>query len=172
MNTDRLPAVPSFGELDIDANRQAMLARARAIVKNAADAEDVVQEALERAWRARDRFMEGADARPWLLKITTNAAIDLLHRKSADAILSDAIVSAKAAPPPETAALRREAFDSLAAALENLAPAQRKAFVLHDVHGYSSREISARQQLPYHTVRTHLFRARRELRRALAGAES
>jgi len=170
VNTDKYGNGPAFGEPEIDANREAMLRRAKAIVKNAADAEDVVQEALERAWRARERFLNGSDARPWLLKITTNAAIDLLHRRSADAVFP--VDEATAKDAPEQAALRRETIDSISAALRELAPAHREAFVLHDLHGYSSREISLRHHLPYHTVRTHLFRARRELRRALAGAES
>ena len=161
---------PALSEPELDENREVMLRRARAIVKNAADAEDVVQEAFERAWRARERFLEGANPRPWLLKITTNAAIDFLQRKTADAALLSDFATGKDAP--EQAALQNEAIDSIAAALRQLTPEYRKAFVLHDVQGFSSREISARQDLPYHTVRTHLFRARKQLRRALAGAVS
>ena len=168
--TDKNTGRWTLGEPDLGANREAMLRRARAIVKNATDAEDVVQEAFERAWRARERFAEGANPRPWLLKITTNAAIDLLHRKTADAVLVADVSSDKDAP--EQAALQREAIDSIAAALREMTPEYRKTFVLHDVQGFSSREISLRQDLPYHTVRTHLFRARQQLRRALAGAES
>ena len=168
VNADH-PKVPTFDETAICLNTGAMLKRARSIVKNEADAQDVVQEALERAWRSRDRFAAGANPKPWLLKITTNAAIDFLQRQlpTDDDALSEA--QARSNEAPEQRALQRETVRSIEAAVQDLTPAYRTAFVLHDIHGYSSREISSHADLPYHTVRTHLFRARRQLRRALAG---
>lgn len=143
-----------------------MLRRARAIVKNDADAEDVVQEALERAWRSRERFIAGSDLQPWLLKITTNAAIDHLERRKPASEIDESLPDPAAAP--EHAALRSETARSIEAAMQQLSSMQRTAFVLHDIHGYSSREISSQQQVPYQTVRTHLFRARKNLRNALS----
>ena len=148
-----------------------MLRRARSIVKNHADAEDAVQEALERAWRSRERFSEGADPRPWLLTITKNVALDILERQQRiTGSISEPRTELKDAP--EHSALRRETARSIGAAVQNLDSSYRNVFVLHDLHGYSSREISLREAVPYHTVRTHLFRARRQLRRALIGVES
>lgn len=160
----------AFDERAIQANRGLMLKRARSIVKDAIDAEDVVQEALERAWRSRERFIAGADPRPWLLRITTNVAIDARRRAHADTEISEDVPASKGAP--EQVAMRHETARSIEAAIARLTPAYREAFVLHDVHGYSSREISSHHHVPYHTVRTHLFRARQQLRRALAGVES
>ncbi|HEV7178874.1 MAG TPA: sigma factor, partial [Candidatus Baltobacteraceae bacterium] len=78
MQTERAKPSQTFNETAIETNRDLMLKRARSIVKNHADAEDVVQEALERAWKSRDGFIAGANPRPWLLRITTNAALDLV----------------------------------------------------------------------------------------------
>ncbi|MGZ3528329.1 MAG: RNA polymerase sigma factor [Vulcanimicrobiaceae bacterium] len=170
MSADHL-RLQTFDEAAIRAYRGTMLARARSIVKNEADAQDVVQEALERAWRSRERFIAGANPRPWLLKITTNLAIDFLQRQlPIDGELPGPQSESKDAP--ERSALLRETARSIEAAVQDLTPAYRTTFVLHDIHGYSSREISSREQLPYHTVRTHLFRARQQLRRALAGVAS
>lgn len=153
----------------LEEHRQTMFKRARSIVKNKADAEDVVQEALERAWRFRDRFKAGAKPAPWLLKITQNVAVDFVRRRNvADRGEWDESLAMKSTPADDV--LQREDARSIVSAIHNLAPAHRTAFVLHDVHGYSSREISMQVHLPYHTVRTHLFRARRQLRSALTGA--
>lgn len=151
-------------------HRPLMLKRARAIVKNGDDAEDVVQEALERAWRSRRRFNAEAKAAPWLLKITHNTALTLLRRHAV--ATSTAVEALAVSNGPDGDVLRQESARCIARAIGDLAPHYRRAFVLHDLHGYSSREISAHLQLPYHTVRTHLHRARHSLRSALTGVES
>jgi RNA polymerase sigma-70 factor (ECF subfamily) len=151
-------------------HRALMLRRAQALVGNKPDAEDVVQEALERAWRSRERFMPDGKAAPWLLKIAQNAAFDLLRRRNtAPSAVTHETATRKG---PDDEVLQRESAQSIARAIRDLAPPQRRAFLLHDLHGYSNREISMHVQLPYHTVRTHLFRARQHLRSALRGAES
>lgn len=170
MYVDKLTDI-EFDESFIRANRAAMFRRARSIVKNDADAEDAVQEALERAWRSRERFLPGSNPRPWLLTITKNVALDMLeHRQRMSGEISEP--AGEPGEAPERSALRRETARSIGVAVQNLNSPYRTVFVLHDLHGYSSREISLRERVPYHTVRTHLFRARRELRRALTGVES
>jgi RNA polymerase sigma-70 factor, ECF subfamily len=150
--------------------RSRMLVLARSIVKNRSDAEDVVQEALLRAWRSRGRFINGSRAEPWLLKITKNAALDFL-RGYTTAENTDCDAVCAQIEPPEHDVEQRDKARTIASAIRRLAPAHRTAFVLHDLHGYSSREISMEVHRPYATVRTHLFRARRELRSALSGVE-
>lgn len=150
-------------------HRERMLTLAKSIVKHPEDAEDVVQDAMLRAWRYRKTFNALRDVRPWLLGITRNAAFDFLHRRPDTQAADYDRVCAPADPPERNVVLREEAR-FLARALRRLPPPHRTAFVLHDVHGYSSREISAEIHLPYHTVRTHLFRARRQLRDAFGEA--
>jgi RNA polymerase sigma-70 factor (ECF subfamily) len=69
----------------------------------------------------------------------------------------------------EAVALRHETIAMLDVALEDLPPHQRRAIVLHDVAGFSSREIAQLDGIEHNTVRTRLFRARRAMRRALGG---
>lgn len=152
-------------------HRKRMLRFAKSIVKNPADAEDVVQEALLRAWRSRERYDATRDPGPWLMRITRNAALDYL-RQRLDVETEDFDRVCAPAEQPERKVVRLEEARSLAYAIRHLAPAHRTAFLLHDVQGYSSREVSAQIHLPYHTVRTHLFRARRQLRSAFDGEAS
>ncbi len=156
-------------EADLAANYQRLRSQARRLVRHEADAEDVVQDAMERAWRFRHRFASNVAAGPWLGAITRRTAYDLLKARRTDA---DAAAEPRATNElPETALLRQEIASSIETALSGLAPAYRETIVLHDVLGLSSREIASRGHLPYHTVRTHLFRARRALRGAL-GSEA
>jgi RNA polymerase sigma-70 factor (ECF subfamily) len=152
----------------LEEHRALMLKRAASIVKNKADAEDVVQEALERAWRSRKRFVAGAKPAPWLLKITQNVALNYLRRHSGlNRGSLDEIASFNVAADVDV--VKREDSRSIASAIRSLAPPQREAFVLHDLHGYSSREISLQVHRPHATVRTQIARARRHLRSALTG---
>ncbi len=150
------------------ANYRRLRSHARRLVRHEADADDVVQDAMERAWRLRDRFASNAEAGPWLAAITRSTAYDLLRARRLDTG-SDATAEPRATDDmPETTVLRREMASSLGTAIRTPAPAYRDAIVLHDMFGLSSHEIASRRSLPYHTVRTHLFRARRALRSALA----
>ncbi len=158
----------SLTQADFAANYRRLRSQARRLVRHEADADDVVQDAMERAWRLRGRFASNAAAGPWLAAITRNAAYDLLRTRRLDADSNAAEEPRATDDMPETTLLRREMASSLGTAIRTLAPAYRDAIVLHDLLGLSSREIASRRRLPYHTVRTHLFRARRALRGALA----
>lgn len=157
-------------DLKYGALRDQLMKRARRMVRNEADAEDVVQTALERAWRGRGQFRENAAVAPWLLKITTHAAIDHLRGNARHEELTGEVPHRSEAL--EALVLRDETFGEIASAIQELSQPYREAFLLHDVHGFSSREISDGRALPYHTVRTHLHRARKHLRRALSEATS
>src|SRR5579885_957461 len=130
--------------------RQSLLAHARSIVKNHADAEDVVQDAFERAWRARDRF-DGSDAAPWLLTITKHRALDALRARTGRVL--SAPETAVNYDGADTLVERIERARSIAKAVRTLQPHYRTAFGLHDIEGYSNRELAAHLELPYHTVR-------------------
>jgi RNA polymerase sigma-70 factor (ECF subfamily) len=143
-------------------NRRALLRRIRPIVGDA-DAEDVVQDTFEKAWRATTA-RASTDPRPWLHRIARNTALDRLHAKQP---IDGSTPPERADESAESSVLRHETRADLAIALRGLPPAQRRTIVLHDVAGYTSREIAMLDATPYHTVRTRLFRARRAMRDAL-----
>jgi RNA polymerase sigma-70 factor (ECF subfamily) len=156
------PATHRLTEADLGTHYARLRRQARRIVRDDSDADDVVQDAMERAWRVRDRFASEGAAGPWLSAITRRTAIDFLRNRRAP--LPSPEEPAAAHERTEAIVLRRETSEALDAAIGTLAPVYRDTLVLHDVLGYSSREIALRESLPYHTVRTHLFRARRALR--------
>jgi RNA polymerase sigma-70 factor (ECF subfamily) len=142
--------------------------RARSIVGNRNDAEDAVQEAAVRAWQARERFRPGSDPGPWLNTILTRVAIDLARdRRRAEPSAGDTVVLDDS---PELDVLRDEVLRSINTAAQRLSPSSRRVFFLHDVEGWTSHEIAALDDVPYHTVRTRLRRARTSLRNDLREA--
>jgi RNA polymerase sigma-70 factor (ECF subfamily) len=143
-------------------NRTALLRRVRPIVGEA-DAEDVVQDTFEKAWKATTA-RSGSDLRPWLHRIARNTALDRVRTKQWVDISEAPELTGESA---EASVLRHEARADLATALRDLPPAQRRTIVLHDFAGYTSHEIATLDAIPYHTVRTRLFRARRAMRVAL-----
>lgn len=149
--------------------RPALTERAHAIVGNRSDAEDAVQEAAVRAWRARGLLRRGADPAPWLRTIVTRTAIDLTRERDRRRGLPIAEGDALG-PSVEEHALRAEMLASIGDAASRLSPSSRRVLVLHDVDGLSSREIAYLDNLPYHTVRTRLRRARISLRNELSEA--
>jgi RNA polymerase sigma-70 factor (ECF subfamily) len=146
-------------------NRNALLRRIRRIVGDA-DAEDVVQDTFEKAWKATTA-RASTDPRPWLHRIARNTALDRLQAKQS---IDGSLPPERADESAETAVLRQETRADIETALRDLPPAQRRTIVLHDVAGYTSHEIAALDAIPYNTVRTRLFRARRAMRDALTKA--
>jgi RNA polymerase sigma-70 factor (ECF subfamily) len=149
-------------ERSLIASRSGLLRDASRIV-GAADAEDVVQDAFERAWRTKS-VKANSDLRPWLRRIARNVAFDVLRKRARMLNLYGVPLDVESA---ETTALRRESTATVGVVLGELPLVQRRAFVLHDIAGYTSREIAQFDGVAYETVRTRLFRARRRLRQGL-----
>jgi RNA polymerase sigma-70 factor (ECF subfamily) len=149
-------------EESLVANRSGLLRKAYGIV-GYADAEDVVQDAFERAWRATS-LRANTDPRLWLNRIARNVAFDVLRKRARTIELYGPRLEVESA---EAAAVRRENTTMVGTALSKLPRDQRRAIVLHDIGGYSSREIAKLDGVAHNTVRTRLFRARRTLRQVL-----
>lgn len=143
---------------------ESMYRLARSIVREATLAEDVVQESLIRAWQAAASFRGDASLRSWALRITHNTAISMLRKRREE--LRDP------AQMPDTVDSRsgldrrvqgRLMLDDLWQALDTLDPLSRTIAVLREVEGMTYEEISATLQVALPTVKTRLFRARRQL---------
>jgi RNA polymerase sigma factor (sigma-70 family) len=142
---------------------------ARWITANRADAEDVVQDASLRAFRAIGNVAEG-NSRAWVLTIVRNTAYTWLkkNRPMALAVVDDleAVESSQAVTAeldretPETALIAKTDAASLEAAIAELPPAYRETLILRDVHGLGYREISQVTGVPIGTVMSRLARGR------------
>lgn len=136
-------------------NYESMYRLAFTYVKNAADAEDVVQEACLRALSKRRAIRKAESTRSFLMSVTVNAAIDSIRksRKSADI---DSV--------PESG--REDAYEDtdLSKALDALDDREHAIVVLKFFEGYKLREIADALQLNENTVKTILYRALKKLR--------
>ncbi|HWA48903.1 MAG TPA: sigma-70 family RNA polymerase sigma factor [Dongiaceae bacterium] len=141
-----------------------------------ADAEDIVQESMVRAYRYLDKF-QGASFRPWLLAIVRNTAMTWLKRnRSSNLVLVPDFQSEEQSidfdPPlaeenPEKAVLRRDLADQLKRAVAALPNEFREVIVLRELHDLSYKEIAAIIDAPIGTIMSRLSRARRLLMAAL-----
>lgn len=144
---------------------------ARWLCRAPGDADDVVQEAFMRAYRAFDT-LRGADARPWLLAIVRNCHLSALseRRRRAYEPLTEEHeaqpASAPAAPlaDPESASIERDERRMLARLIAALPEEQRAVLLLRELEDLSYREIAAVAQVPIGTVMSRLARARAALR--------
>ncbi len=142
---------------------------ARWITANRADAEDVVQDASLRAFRAIANVAEG-NSRAWVLTIVRNTAYTWLRKNRPSALLVvddlEAVESAQVVTTdldcetPETALIAKTDAASLEAAIAELPPAYRETLILRDVQGLGYREISQVTGAPVGTVMSRLARGR------------
>jgi RNA polymerase sigma-70 factor (ECF subfamily) len=136
----------------------------RAILRNAADADDAAQEAMLSALVKLDQYDPHRPFGPWLLRIASNAAIDRRRRQRVRevSVLRDDVASTDALPDQQ--AERQALGERLRAALDQLPDRYRLAVVLFDVEGYSHAEIADILGVAPGTVRSAVFHARRRLR--------
>ena len=136
------------------------------------DAEDAVQEAFVKAYRALGRFRAGSPFRPWLLRIVANEARN--RRRSAGRRAGLALRVAEdrrpgdAAPSPESAVLDHEERAWLVAAINDLADGDREVIAARYFLDLSEAETAEILGLPRGTVKSRLSRAVGRLRTRLA----
>jgi RNA polymerase sigma factor (sigma-70 family) len=140
---------------------------ARTFVRNAAAADDLVQDTLERAIsRWHQRRCDG-DTRPWLFTILHNLAVDHLRRtarRGREVPLDDAGESDVAVPSTQEDALRR---DDILGAVGQLPDDQRSVLLLVSVEDVSYAEAACILDIPIGTVMSRLARARARLLKLL-----
>ena len=150
---------------------------ARWLTGNSTDAEDVVQDASLRAFRAIRGFA-GGSARAWLLSIVRNTAYSWLRKNRPAAVVTvddlEAVELAQAkpgdpdTPTPEAALLAKIDAEQLRAAIAALPALFRETLVLRDIEGLDYREIAQATEVPIGTVMSRLARARSRLAATLS----
>ena len=152
---------------------------ARSILKSDAEAEDALQEAYLRAWRALATYRCESKLSTWLVRIVMNEALGRLRRSSAQVIPLDTAMESTDPDTqasmhddpeqrPEQAAMRAQVRRLMEARIDSLPEAFRTVFMLRAVQELSVEEVSAALQVPEATVRTRYFRARGLLREGLS----
>lgn len=148
----------------LEAERPRLTAIAARILGSNADADDVVQEAWLRLSAAEDID----DPPAWLTTVVTRLCLDLLRkRQTRSRAEADSPPSVDHESDPEADALLAEQVGAaMQTVLDTLGPAERAAFVLHDVFGYPFHEISAVLGRSETAVRQLASRARRKVQGA------
>lgn len=158
----------AFGDL-VRAYQHRIVNFTRAMLSDAADAEDVAQEAFLRAYRGLGGFRGGSSFKTWLYQIAANSARTHLARRRdrPEQAAGDPAATPEAFGQPSTgedveaAVIRRDRVDR---ALRALPEDLRVAVVLRDVEGLDYGEIARVLDVPLGTVESRIFRGRARLR--------
>ncbi len=138
---------------------------ALAVVKEPADADDVVQDAFIRALERLEDCRDPGKFSSWFLRIVRNRAHSVRRYLGVrEASPLAAVSPASRQPGPDRDTDRSQLRADLLSALGELTEVQRQVVLLHDLEGWKHREIGDLLELPEGTVRAHLFHARRALR--------
>lgn len=146
-----------------------------------ARAEDLVQETFLRAWRSRQQYTPGTRAKSWLFTICRNVFLRQEERgKRHDEIVDEQAVPGGPGPgpvnpvwvsarasDPEGRFFSSIVDDEVLAAIDALPEEYRTAVVLSDLEDLSYAEIAELMEVPVGTVKSRLFRGRRELQKVL-----
>ena len=159
----------AFNEL-MGMHERRMYAVALRMCANAEDAQDCLQEAMIRIYRAISEFKFQSTFSTWVYRITMNACLDeLRRRKSRPSTSLDVLVDAGWSPvdereTPEQHALRGEVRGKLARFIAELPEDMRAAIVLRDIQGLSYEEIADALGANVGTIKSRISRGRERLR--------
>jgi len=185
--TDRLDSHEL--EHELEAHRIELTAYCYRMLGSGFEAEDAVQEALVRAWKAYDRFEGRSSLRSWLYRIATNVCFDLLDGRNRRALpmdmgpaqhadstlgpqldelhwvgpMPDSRVLPQDADPAEVAVLRDSVRLAFIAALQHLPPRQRSVLILREVLQWPAAEVAELLETTVASVNSALQRARATL---------
>jgi RNA polymerase sigma-70 factor, ECF subfamily len=192
------PSEDSAFLLSLEPLRGAIRLHCYRMLGSSHDGDDVVQETLLRAWRAKDSLEDHARLKPWLYRIATNVCLDELKRRPTRLFASDAFPPTEDAKPPlprieepvwlepmpdawlqglderdpqARYALKESVALAFVAALQCLSPVQRATLLLRDVVGLSAAETATALAFSVEAVNSALFRARAALGAKLGGGD-
>jgi RNA polymerase sigma-70 factor, ECF subfamily len=144
---------------------------ARWLLRNRADAEDVAQDSMVRAYRFFQGF-RGGDARAWFLQIVRNGCYSWLDKNRPMELMAefDEELHVRPSASPEALAAQADEKQQLMLALEALPPRSREVLVLRELEECSYKEIAEITGIPMGTVMSTLSRARSRLQQILSGS--
>jgi RNA polymerase sigma-70 factor, ECF subfamily len=148
------------------------------LTRNAADAEDLVQETFLRAYRGFHQFEPGTNLKAWLYRILTNTFINSYRKKqrepqtdsldeTEDWYLYSRMAERGTEPSAETSVIEALPDEDVQEALSSLPEQFRIAVLLADVEGFSYKEIAEITGVPIGTVMSRLHRGRKALEKRL-----
>jgi RNA polymerase sigma-70 factor (ECF subfamily) len=173
----RRPARADF-EREALPHLPALYSAALRLTRNERDAEDLVQDAILRAYRFFDTFEAGTNCKAWLFRILTNAFCNryrdrerereiLTEAEGSDTNVEQFVAGVSGARDVETALLGRLVSEDVERALKEVPEDFRMAVILADLEDFSYKEIAEIMECPAGTVMSRLYRGRKILQRLL-----
>ncbi|MGI9018054.1 MAG: sigma-70 family RNA polymerase sigma factor [Euzebya sp.] len=152
--------------------------------RNRADAEDLVQDAMTKAYQSFHQYRPGTNLRAWLYRVLTTTYINTYRKKqrrpqevSADGVRDNLVdagdfslfdrLEGATSPSAEFEVMQKLPAEAVRAALDELSEQFRTAVYLADVEGFSYAEIAEIMDTPIGTVMSRLHRGRSALQKAL-----
>lgn len=132
--------------------------------------QDLAQEAFINAFKGIHRFREQSGFKTWLYRITYNVCLNYLRKKKSDRITDDEInldVLSDSAKSPDRAYESDQMRSAILKVMNDLNPKYRSILHLHYFEDMQYEEISNLTGLPLGTVKSHLYRARNQVKKAL-----
>jgi len=159
-------------EAEILSHLDRLYAFARKLTRSQHDAEDLVSEAILRAFDRWEQYTLGTNARAWLFTILYHVFVNRLRIARREAPLPEsedgsARFEPVGDPDPERAFYDSIVDEEITRAIDALPPHYRAAVVLSDVHGFRYAEIAEILGVPEGTAKSRLFRGRRMLQKKL-----
>lgn len=146
------------------------------LLKNSEDAKDMAQETFIKAWQHRAKLREDT-AHSWMLKCVQNLCFNQLKRRKFQVHLDEEedetfeillhSYSYQSNPTPDEIAIKQELKLFVRQAIEELPPAMRSTVVMREFEEMSYKEIAEELEQPENSVKSMLFRARKQLREIL-----
>ena len=155
----------------IDGHARAMFRVAVAVVRDAALAEDVVQEATIKAWNNVESFRGDGSFGGWVLRITHNTAVSMLRSMREEA-WDPAWIPARTVPSAERRVIAAVELDAALAAFARMDSLSRTIMALREGEGLAYEEIAETLGITVGQVKIRLFRARRALAAAAERGEA
>jgi RNA polymerase sigma-70 factor (ECF subfamily) len=137
------------------------------VLRNAAEAEDVAQEAMIRAYRNFHRLRDRDRFRGWLARTAWRIALDRIRAAGRREKRELAAMTSAAEAGVESIVASREFEQHVARAMDELPEKLRLVMVLAAIEGYNTREVAALLAIPEGTVRSRLFLARKQMAESL-----
>jgi RNA polymerase sigma-70 factor (ECF subfamily) len=137
------------------------------VLHNTAEAEDVAQEAMLRAYRNFNRLRDRERFRSWLVRTAWRLALDRIRAAGRRERREFAAMEGVSEVGAENLAASREFKSHVARAVDELPEKQRVVIVLAAIEGYNTREVASLLDIPEGTVKSRLFLARKQLAKSL-----
>jgi len=155
--------MPKDARFDVVGQLDSLRKYARALTRDADEAEDLVHDALLRAYQGRRQFRAGHSLKAWLLSVLHNAFVDGIRKRRAEArrLAHVAEIAPREVPPSQDHAVR---LAQVRAAFLELPDSQRAVLHLIVIEGLSYQEAAATLGIPLGTLMSRLGRARAALR--------